>query len=358
MIYLESLYLRNFRGYEQASLQFSPSLNLILGNNAQGKTNLLEAICLLSMGRSFRTRHAAELIREGQPAFFLDATFMKDGLSQTITLSFDGKHRKLRLNTTDYSSFTQLLGLLPIVLYAPGDTLLITGSPAERRRFIDLHIAQIDPVFVQHAYRYLKALKQRNHLLRQKAEADLPAWEESLALSGSYLMKKRKEAIAHLNELARQSMQLLSEGKDLFEMGYESSLPSDEDSVQFLAEQLQKSRRRDLYVGNTTVGPHLDEIAIQINQRLAKLYSSEGQKRTCLAALKLAEWERLKSTVGFAPLMSVDDFTIHLDTTRQTLFLNELQKLGQVFLTSPYTADMIDTFTEKKIFSVEGGKIS
>ncbi|MGE5195697.1 MAG: DNA replication/repair protein RecF, partial [Anaerolineae bacterium] len=141
---LQHLYIRNFRNYEEAEVSFSSGINLIHGPNAEGKTNLLEAIYLLSTGSSFRTLYLSELICYKQPHFYLEAHMLKDGLTQTIKISFDGKIRYLQYNHTTYASFAPLLGLFPTVLFAPEDIALINGAPSERRRFLDLHIAQID----------------------------------------------------------------------------------------------------------------------------------------------------------------------------------------------------------------------
>src|SRR5579885_1832498 len=157
-----SLVLRNFRNYREAHVQFSPGVNLIHGRNAEGKTNLLEALYFLSTGRSFRTSRLDELILKGERFFFLEAVFIKDGIEQTLKVSFDGTSRHLQLNATVYRGFLHLLGLLPHILYTPEDTDLIRGGPNERRRFLDLHLAQIDPLYVHHWLRYNRAMKQRN----------------------------------------------------------------------------------------------------------------------------------------------------------------------------------------------------
>ena len=155
---LISLYLRNFRNYEEAEVHFSQQVNFIHGDNAQGKTNLLDAIYLLSTGKSFRTVHLSELIREGASFFYLQAHFIKDTITQTVTLSFDGLTRKMEYNNTCYNHFTNLLGLLPTVLLAPEDMELITAGPGIRRRFLDIHIGQLDPLYIYHLGRYAKAL--------------------------------------------------------------------------------------------------------------------------------------------------------------------------------------------------------
>jgi DNA replication and repair protein RecF len=332
-VYIESLYIHRFRNYEKAFFSFTPGINLITGNNAQGKTNLLEAIYFLSMGRSFRTRYLSELIQQKQAGFFLEVCFFKEGIKQVIKASFDGETRKMTHNDNVYEHFVNLLGLLPTVLFAPSDTSLIMGAPGDRRRFLDLHIAQIDPLYVHHLSRYVKAMKQRNVLLRQKSEEGIAAWEESMALSASYVMAKRSQAILELSDPIQQEMAELTEGLDLLSAMYKPSAHLGTASE--LVEQFKRHRKRELHIGNTLIGPHLDEVSLLINGQEAKTFSSEGQKRSAIAALRFAEWRRLKNTTHSTPLMSIDDFGVHLDHHRQQLLETKLSSLGQVFLTSP-----------------------
>lgn len=356
---LKSLYLRHFRCYEEAEVSFQPGINLIRGSNAQGKTNLLEAIYFLSTGRSFRTAHLSELICQGKEAFFLEAEFFKDGVFQTIKVSFDGQTKKMEYNSTSYASFTPLLGLLPTVLYAPEDISLVSGSPAERRRFLNLHLAQLDPLYVHHLARYHRAMKQRNHLLRSQSEAAIAPWEIAMSQSASYLVQKREQMISDLTSPLSEMMQLLSKNEDTLALRYQSSFPASrkqEDPAAYFLEQFKKNRKREMILGATLVGPHRDDFLFLIQQKEAKAFSSEGQKRSCIAAMRLAEWQRLCSQVNSPPLMSIDDFGVHLDATRQHIFQAYLKNLGQVFLTSPNLSEEIIALPAKQIF-VEKGKI-
>lgn len=361
-MYLEHLYLHNFRNYEKVSISFSPDLNWILGENAQGKTNLIEAIYFLSTGKSFRTNRLSDLIRYGQPFFYIEAHFAKEGLSQCVKISFDGQMRKMQYNQTTYPHFSNLLGLLPSVLFAPEDVSLISGSPAERRRFLDLHIAQMDPLYVHHLTRYFKAMKQRNHLLRHKSEAAIEMWEYAMAFSASYLIQKRLESTQALNAPLKEKMLQTSDGRDTLEIHYQSTLHSPqpegkEDFAAFISQQFQKNRKRDMYLGNTLIGPHRDDILFNINGKLAKTFSSEGQKRCAVATLRLAEWERLKQTTQSPPLMSVDDFGVHLDPKRRQLLKDQMQGLGQVFLTAPTLLEEWNIPSKKHTLMIEKGSV-
>lgn len=337
-MFVRRLYLRNFRNYKEIEVDFSDGVNQIQGNNAQGKTNLLEALYLLGTGRSFRTPHLKELIHNDTPFFFLEGEFLKEGILQHVRLSYDGQTKKLEYNNTNYAHFSNLLGLLPIVLLAPEDVLLITGAPAERRRFLDLQIAQSDPLYVYHATRYHKAVKHRNFLLRKKTETTLETWEALMVGSATYIRQKREEIVKLLS-------QHLS-----------TNLSPDRLSIKYLpsyTENYQKYRAKELILGTTLIGPHRDDLEIYINQQEARSFASQGQLRSAIAALKLAQWSHLKDHHGIAPLFCIDDFGVHLDQHRRKRLLEHLSDFGQVFLTSP-------TFAERKaerLLNVEQGEI-
>lgn len=325
-MFIEKLYLHNFRNYREETVVFSPSVNLIHGDNAQGKTNLLEAIYLVGTGRSFRTSHLKELIHQEAPFFFIEAIFNKDGIQQTVKLSFDGEVKKLETNHASYSHFNPLLGQLPIVLMAPEDILLITGSPSERRRFLDLHLAQSDPLYVYHATRYHKAIKHRNFLLRQKKEEGLEPWETLMVTAATYIKQKRRELLEDLKADLQSAMQTLSIEKDQIEVRY---LPS-------FTENYAKHRPKEFQIGSTLLGPHRDEIEILINGLPASSYASQGQMRSAVAALRLAQWKNLQRHHHVAPLFCIDDFGVHLDAARHDALLASVTNFSQVFLTSPH----------------------
>ena len=233
-MFLKRLLLRNFRNYAQAEVVFSPSVNLIQGDNGQGKTNLLEAIHLVSTGRSFRANSLSDLIRFGESFFYLEAEFQKEGVSQSLKIYYDENTRKVQYNQTVYPTLTSLLGILPSVLLSPDDLSLVSGNPAERRRFLDLHIAQTDPLYVHNLGRYFKAMKQRNHLLRSKSEAAIQAWEQMMAQSASYLVQKRKQAALSLKIPSSQWMEILSRRQDAIDIHYQSSLSFPQKSATLL----------------------------------------------------------------------------------------------------------------------------
>ncbi|MCB1110894.1 MAG: DNA replication/repair protein RecF [Chlamydiia bacterium] len=327
------LILRHFRNYQEVVVPLEAGVNLIQGNNGAGKTSLLEALFLLSTGRSFLTSHLTDLIRKGAEHFYIEAHFIRDNVEQTLGIGYDGKIRKVHYNATPFHHFSHVLGILPSVLYSPKDSTLISGSPQERRRFLNIQLAQTDPLYVHHLMRYHKAMKHRNALLKIRSEAAIESWEQMMADSARFLMHCRKKLIEALRPKVERISQELSSGQDLFTLHYEPSIPlQKEDQIEAL---LKKQRPKELVIGSTLTGPHRDDVHITYHGREAKTFASEGQKRTCIAALKMAEWEELQTRTNISPLFSIDDFGVHLDPERTEILQEKLFSFGQVLLTSP-----------------------
>jgi DNA replication and repair protein RecF len=328
---IKTLYLKNFRNYEEALVNFSPGINFIQGNNAQGKTSLLEAISILSTGRSFRTEKISELIKDGAPFFHLETLFEKEGIHHRLKVVFDGTSKAITYNEKTYSNFSSILGLLPSVISAPTDVDLILGAPDLRRRHLNLHIAQSDPLYVYHLSRFNRALKQRNALLKIKELATIEIWESEMAQSSEYITLKRKEALSELSHLSQNLMKSLSSQNEKIALKYTPSCQSKEEYIA----QMKKHRPREVQYGYTLFGPHRDDFEILQNDKLAKVYASEGQKQSIIAALRFSEKERLSALHGSEPLFGMDDFTNHLDHQRQQLLKAQLMDKTQTFLTTP-----------------------
>lgn len=353
-MFLESLVLKNFRSFKEVQVTFSPELNFIEGDNAEGKTNLLEAILFLSTGRSFRTSHLKELIHHGASFFYLEAHFRKEGLVHSIKAHFDGTVRRLQINEDRFTSFNPLLGMLPTILYAPDHVTLITGGPAERRRFLDLHLSQLDSNYLYHLSRYTGAMKQRNALLKEASEVGIGCWEEMMADSSHYLVNKRREAIESLKQPMQEILRQLSQNRDQLEIDYHSSF---REGSSFLA-QLQAQRPKELSYGSSLIGPHRDEFMIALNGHPARYYASEGQKRSILAALRFGQWHRVYDKIAHPPILSIDDFGAHLDKQRRILLQQQMANRGQVFLTAPHFEQEAFASLEKKTLIVKGGAIN
>lgn len=337
--YLLRLSLRNFRNYKEQQVEFHPKLNVITGGNGHGKTNLLEALYVLATGRSFRTRYTEELIREGTSYFVLEASFYKNGLTQTLSLLYEKKNRKIQHNSTLLSHSGEILGLLPIALYAPEDAKLIHGAPVVRRRFLDIMTAQHDRSYLYHLVRYHQCMKQRNALLRSGAHKGFEPWEEQMAFSAAYLLQKRRDTIVSLAPLLQHHMQKLSEEKESLHAQLISSYSFEEmgnDIAAFYRKAYAATRDREFLYKQSLIGPHKDDLSLLHNLKEAKVYASEGQKRSCVLAMRLAEWDLLSQQCQVSPLLCMDDFDTHLDATRILALQNHMHASGQLFLTTPH----------------------
>ena len=348
---LKHLLLRSFRNYTEATVPFHKGINVIQGENGAGKTSLLEAIFLLSTGRSFRTTHLGDLIKKDASHFFIEAHFERDGVEQMLSMGYDGKNRRIHYNTTHFPSFSNVLGILPSVLYAPKDSELISGSPADRRRFLNIQLAQTDPFYVHHLTRYHKAMKHRNALLKKKSEEAIESFEQMMADSARYLMNKRDQLIESLKPRLKAHAQKLSSEADTFDLFYEPSISMKrKEGIEHL---YTKQRAKELIIGTTLMGPHRDDFLITYNTKEAKSYASEGQKRTCIAALKMAEWFEVKERSEALPILSIDDFAVHLDPKRTLSLQKMMENFGQVFLTTPFP----DEIPEAHTLHLEGGTL-
>lgn len=345
-MYVKSLYLRNFRNYTEAEVHFSPQLNLFYGDNAQGKTNLLEAIYLIATGRSFRTTHLSELIRAGEPFFFLEAKVCKEGFEHTVQVSFDGQVKRLVLDGNSYATLQHLLGLLPAVFYTPCDAELVHGAPSVRRRFINLHLAQRDPLYIHHLARYWRAMKQRNALLRSSDVRGIECWESEMAGSASYIGKARSALFEELKKPFGAHGRILSGEREEHEVRFHTSV---EPSAEGYLAQLHKHRPRERQLKFTLTGPHRDDFEIWINAKAAGVFASEGQKRSSAFGLRLAEWDLFTESSGAPALLGIDDLNVHLDPGRLALFRRSLDHLGQVFVTAPELGDYWQNATRFRV---------
>lgn len=357
-MYLQTLYLRNFRNYEELEVRFSPKVNIFTGNNAEGKTNLLEAIYFLSTGRSFRTTKLQELIHHEKEFFYLEAIFIKNELEEVLKVYYDRNSKKIYCNEKKYNSFHELLGTFPTVLQAPSDVELVEGSPSARRRFLNLYLAQQDPLYIHHWVRYWKAMKNRNTLLKKKTTEAIECWEEQMATSAEYLIEKRSQALAELSNPLESFNQQFNPKDEPIALKYLPSSPSAPQKIkQDYLKQLHANRTKELILGTTLTGPHRDDFLVSLKNQSAKSFASEGQKRSCAISLKLAEWERLCQYTNQPAIMSFDDLGMHLDTTRQDRLKELLLSLHQVFITTPYEPDAIFAESGAHIYPIQKGKV-
>ena len=334
---ITALYLSHFRNFSHRHLHFHKGLQAIVGPNTSGKTTILEALYFASIGRSFKTQRPIDMIQYGTKAFVIEISFIKDEIEQNIRISYDEKYQKeIRYNQSRYTLFTPLLGIFPTVLSLPMDSKMIYGSSEERRKFLNILLAQSHPVYVHHLNRYRKALMHRNALLKQNIRKTIEIWERELIQSGHYLQQQRSRSIDLLNRKVQTIYHHLFFSTEEVLLVYRPSEATERD--------FNAIREKEILLGTTLIGAHKDDFLILIQGKSAKQFTSEGQKRTFLIILKLAESSLLSSS-----LLLIDDFGIHLDKRRQQIIEQYLQEYPQVCITSPYCTQHIS----KNIFITE-----
>lgn len=350
---VRSLFVHNFRSYGEAFFEFAPGVNLLWGHNAKGKTSILEAIHLLIYGRSFRSIHMQELIRHGANAFHVELSLMKHGIEQTLRMTFDGKERHVMHNSTPNLTISGLLGILQGVMLAPDDVALIKGAPHLRRHFLDLQLAQIDPLYVHYLTRYMMAMRNRNSLFKRKTVYSIEPWEEEMARAAAYIVYQRRSVCADLNLHGNQVHQMLNGQNERLSLEYKTAAPMSQNKEMLSAyylDQFHRHRQRELVIGFTISGPHRDDLCVMLNNYDVRIYGSEGQQRSCVTSLKLAEWDRLAHQEGEKPLMLIDDVGVSLDQSRRQKLYTRLGQLGQVFLTS--TDELFKSAQNRKAIAI------
>lgn len=337
---IKCLYLKNFRNYKLSEFFFNENVNYVIGKNAIGKTTILEAISILSNGRSFRTNHLTDCIRFKENFFLIELLFECRGIEQFLSFYLDSKGKKISYNSTKLKSLLELIGLLPSVIFTPEDLSIINGSPKDRRRFINLYLSKIDHNYLYHLSRYTKSLQQRNALLKEKNINNnvFDSWEEQMAISAVNLIKARSKACSYFEKEMNSTHQLFNEK---FLIKYKSQInysinTFDKELEEVIKQELLKTRTKDISFGFTNFGPHKDDISIHINQKNVASFASEGQKKCCLAALKLSEWSLIYKSLQQTPLICIDDVKTNLDKERLIKLVNHSQFLGQIIFTTPF----------------------
>lgn len=367
-MHLETLQLRDFRNYAAAALQFCPGLNVVYGANAQGKTNLLEAVHFLATGRSHRTARDHELIRHGQTDLQLNATVRRKTGALTLALQLaQGRRKSVRINGAPERKIAQLVGKLAVVFFSPDDLQLVKGAPTLRRRFLDIEIAQISATYLHYLMLYARLLSQRNALLKQErsttAAATLEVLDEQLAAAGAQLICRRHSAVARLQPLAQQYHAMLAGGRETLSLRYDCQIIAGMQEISptiveaALRERLLERRKDDLLRAVTTVGPHRDDLVLTVDDQPARNFASQGQQRTAVLALKLAELAYMGAEIGEAPVLLLDDVVSELDPERRRFLLAAVETGTQAFLTCTDLADLAtrDWQVETRVFRVHDG---
>lgn len=359
-MYIERLTLKFFRNYESAQLEFSPYTNVIYGNNAQGKTNILEAIYLFSQGRSHRAKSDRELIKFGEDFARLAIEFKDNERSYNGQMQLMSRGRKaVSINHVHITKLSFLMNYLNVVMFSPEDLELVKGSPAIRRRFIDSCVSQMYPSYLAALIDYNKALNQKNSLLKMmringiKNDATLEIWNEQLAYNGAKIMQNRVEFLKYINSLSKKIQNEIS-GESL-EIRYLPSIKIQSISEKDFFEYLMSKSKRETEAATSMYGVQRDDIEIFVNDKEARFYASQGQQRTAALSLKMAQAEYIHSLKGEYPVMLLDDIMSELDINRR-MYLSEKIRDKQVLITSTDT-DLIDKTTDTKLFKIDNGTV-
>jgi recF protein len=366
---LNNLHLQNFRNYQTLSLSFKKNLVIFLGENAQGKTNILESIFVLAMTRSHRTTNEQELIQWDEKQAIVTGEIEKEHTSMPLELFLTKKGRKTKVNHLEQKKLSSYIGQLNVILFAPEDLSLVKGSPQLRRKFLDMEIGQIDPIYLYELVQYQKILKQRNQYLKQLAEKKqtdelyLDILTEQLIESGSKILFARQKFIKRLEYWANQLHQKISQSKEQLNIEYISSVPNgpwtDLQAIQATyKEALEAVKTKERFRQVTLVGPHRDELLFLINQKNVQTFGSQGQQRTTALSVKLAEIDLMKEETGEYPVLLLDDVMSELDDARQLHLLETIEGKVQTFLTTTTLEHVKDKMTvEPQIYYVRQGQV-
>ncbi len=349
-MYINKIKMQNFRNYENEEFELSKNINIFYGNNAQGKTNILEAIFLCAFGKSFRTNKEKELILLGKDLFSVETFFQKSDRDGKIKVVMQNK-KQIEVNGVKIKRLSELLGNINLVIFTPDDIQILKNGPSERRRFLDMMIGQLRPNYVYQLNNYLKVLEQRNNYLRQikeenKPEEMLDIWDEKLAEYAVNICKYRIEFMEKIKNKIEQIHTKIT-GENI-EIEY---ITECENKNHYLS-LLKQRKKLDIIKGFTTKGIHRDDFKVYINKKEIGIYGSQGQHRTAILSLKLAELYVIYDEIGEYPILLLDDFMSELDEKRRNNFLENI-KDTQVIITCTDKMNI----ENGKVFYVENGKV-
>lgn len=362
-MYVKSVNLINFRNYENIKIDLSPKLNLFLGNNAQGKTNLLESIYIAAIGKSYRVSKDRDLINFKKEKAYIGVEAETSRGTRFVEFKFQRDAKKIvRINKLELNRLSELSGNINVVIFAPEDLNLVKSGPSERRAFLDTEISQIRPRYRYNLAKYSKIIFQRNKLLKSRGRINadqLEPWDIQLADVGSDIILDRMGFIEKLSCISRDIHKKITDGKESLDIEYRSSFPIDKNSKQEIEKSyygyLCSSRTKDMEKGSTEYGPHKDDIEIELNGVSCRTFGSQGQQRTSALSLKLAEVELIKEEVGDYPILLLDDVLSELDSDRRKYLISTFEKV-QTIITSTDDVNLLDN-ESKRIFRIEDGSI-
>ncbi|MCR5684782.1 MAG: DNA replication/repair protein RecF [Lachnospiraceae bacterium] len=355
---IKKLELMDFRNYMDLDLELSEGVNIFFGDNAQGKTNILEAIYLCCTTRSQKRSHDKDMIRFGEDEAHLKMFFYKQGLDRKLDMHLiRGKKKTIAIDGVPATKNTEIYGMMNIISFSPDDLSIIKDGPAERRNFIDMELCQLDREYMFSLSSYNRALLQRNNLLKQifaneSLKGTLDIWDKQVADYGKVIIEKRDEFIRRLNDIAAPIHKNLTDGEEELNIRYIPNTAADSIHLNIAA-----SRDRDILSKMSNVGPHRDDMECIINGDNARVFGSQGQQRTVALTLKLAEIELVKKSVRDDPVLLLDDVLSELDRNRQTQLLSSISGIQTIITCTGLEEFIRERIKCDKVFKVDDGHI-
>jgi len=358
---IEALDLQNYRNYELLGMKFSPETNILYGDNAQGKTNILESMYVCATSKSHRGSKDREIIRFDNDESHIKVNVKKNDMNYRIDMHLKkNKPKGIAVNGIPIKRAVELFGILNIVFFSPEDLNIIKNGPSERRRFIDMELSQLDKIYLDCLINYNKVVNQRNSLLKEYAFSgrediisSLDIWDMQLVKYGNDVIKSREKFVKEINDLVKSIHTKLSGDREQLEIIYEPCVKE-----QDFESELVRVRDRDLKFKCTNIGPHKDDMCFLINGMDVRKYGSQGQQRTAALSLKLAEIELVKQIIHDTPVLFLDDVLSELDSRRQNFLLDSIGNIQTMITCTGLDEFVNNRFSINKIFKVVNGTVS
>lgn len=358
---VESLKLQNYRNYEYLNMNFDEKINIIYGDNAQGKTNILESMYVCATSKSHRGSKDREIIRFDNDESHIKVNVKKNDMNYRIDMHLKkNKPKGIAVNGIPIKRAVELFGILNIVFFSPEDLNIIKNGPSERRRFIDMELSQLDKIYLDCLINYNKVVNQRNSLLKEYAFSgrediisSLDIWDMQLVKYGNDVIKSREKFVKEINNLVKSIHTKLSGDREQLEIIYEPCVKE-----QDFESELVRVRDRDLKFKCTNIGPHKDDMCFLINGMDVRKYGSQGQQRTAALSLKLAEIELVKQIIHDTPVLFLDDVLSELDSRRQNFLLDSIGNIQTMITCTGLDEFINNRFSINKIFKVVNGTVS
>lgn len=355
-MYIQELALSSFRNYSEMHITLDKGINIFKGDNAQGKTNILEAIYLCATARSHRTSQEKEVIKWDEEAAHITLDVQKRTFEDKIDFHITQKGKAVAINKMPVAKLGELFGTVTVVMFSPEDLQLIKKSPKERRRFIDIELCQFNKLYYYALKQYYKVLKQRNNALKQYTHGVdsemLDVWDMQYVSYAKEVIEKRSEFIKQINALAKQIHADISGGKEDLEVVYEPNVQADH-----IEDKVARYRQKDIMTQSSSVGPHRDDLKFLINGMDVKVYGSQGQQRTVVLSLKLAELRLMQENMGEAPILLLDDVLSELDDNRQKYLFSYTENIQTLITCTGVEQSVWNNQKIGKLYNVVKGSV-